>query len=62
MVGEDVLLLYYHICAIPYDDAGAPLVLVIAVACHALSCDNGGAPLTLNDVMGPAVIWELVFY
>ena len=62
MVGEDVLLLYYHICAIPYDDAGAPLVLVIAAACHALSCDNGGAPLTLDDVMGSTGVWELVFY
>ena len=56
-VSKDVLLLHGYIGIVPYDNTYASLVLMVPVTCHVISCNEEGAPLAFDNVMGSAVVW-----
>ena len=57
MVSKDVLLLHDYSGIIPYNNTDASLVLMVPVTCHVISCNEEGAPLAFDNVMGSAVVW-----
>ena len=60
MVSKDVLLLHDYSGIIPYNNTDASLVLMVPVTCHDISCNEEGAPLALDDVMGKAKMLSCV--